>query len=50
MKRTIWIAAALPVALIVAAVLCWSERRQDEVRELALYGNVDLRQVDVAAS
>jgi HlyD family secretion protein len=48
MKRTIWIAAALPVALIVAAVLWWSERRQDEVRELALYGNVDLRQVDVA--
>jgi len=48
MKRTIWIAAVVVVTLVAAGVIWWSAHRNDEARELVLYGNVDLRQVDVA--
>jgi HlyD family secretion protein len=49
MKRTVWIAAVVVVvALVAAGAIWWSARRHDEARELVLYGNVDLRQVEVA--
>ena len=48
MKRTIWIAAAVVVTLVAAGVIWWSAHRNDAAKELVLYGNVDLRQVDVA--
>ena len=48
MKRTIWIAAVVVVTLVAAGVIWWSAHRNDEAKELVLYGNVDLRQVDVA--
>lgn len=47
MKRRFWIAAAAVVGL-VAGFYWWSARQETDARELALYGNVDLRQVDLA--
>jgi membrane fusion protein PltH len=48
MKRTVWIAAGVVLVLAAAGFLWWSARHDDDAKELALYGNVDLRQVDVA--
>lgn len=48
MKRKVWIAAVVVVALVAVAWIWWSARHDDDARELVLYGNVDLRQVDVA--
>ena len=48
MKRTVWIAAAVVLVLAGAGYFWWSSRHDDNAKELALYGNVDLRQVDLA--
>lgn len=47
MKRTLGIALVVLV-LLVAGWFWWSARHNGDPEELALYGNVDLRQVDVA--
>ena len=47
MKRTVSILVVV-AALAGAAVIWWSAGDRDQARELVLYGNVDLRQVDVA--
>jgi HlyD family secretion protein len=46
-RRIVVIAAALVVA-IVAVLTYWFTRAPAEAQQLALYGNVDLRQVDLA--
>jgi HlyD family secretion protein len=48
MKRTVWIAVVAVLALAVAGWLWWSVRHDDDSNELVLYGNVDLRQVELA--
>ena len=48
MKRTVWIAAVVVLALAVSGWFWWSARNHDDAKELVLYGNVDLRQVDLA--
>jgi HlyD family secretion protein len=48
MRRTFWIVAVLAVVLASAGVYWWSTRTENDAKELVLYGNVDLRQVDVA--
>ena len=48
MKRTVWIAAGAVLVLAAAGFFWWSARHDDDAKELALYGNVDLRQVEVA--
>ncbi len=47
MKRTVGIAVVV-LALLVAGWFWWSARHDDDAKELVLYGNVDLRQVEVA--
>lgn len=48
MKRTVWIAAVVVLALIGAGWFWWASRDREDATELVLYGNVDLRQVDLA--
>ncbi|MGH7796975.1 MAG: efflux RND transporter periplasmic adaptor subunit [Candidatus Binatia bacterium] len=48
MKRTVLIAALIVLVLAAAGFLWWSARHDDDAKELALYGNVDLRQVELA--
>lgn len=48
MKRTFWIAAGVVVVLVAGGFYWWSTRHENDAKELVLYGNVDLRQVDVA--
>jgi len=48
MKRTVWIAAVVVLVLAAAGWFWWSVRHDDDAKELVLYGNVDLRQVDLA--
>jgi HlyD family secretion protein len=47
MNRRVLIALAL-VAVVVGGVVWWVIQRRDDGRELVLYGNVDLRQVQLA--
>jgi HlyD family secretion protein len=46
--RRLLIGIVVVSALAGAVAWWWSARHDDEARELALYGNVDLRQVEVA--
>ena len=48
MKRIFWIVGVVLLVAIIAGVYWWSARRDEAAKELVLYGNVDLRQVDVA--
>jgi HlyD family secretion protein len=48
MKRIFWIIGGVLLVAIIAGVYWWSARRDEAAKELVLYGNVDLRQVDVA--
>ena len=48
MKRRLWIIGVVLLAIIAAGIFWWSAERDDNAKELVLYGNVDLRQVDVA--
>jgi HlyD family secretion protein len=48
MKRTSWIAVVVVVVLVAGGLYWWSARHEEDAKELVLYGNVDLRQVDVA--
>ena len=48
MKRAMWIAVILVVALGAGAAIWWWNKNDHRSDELALYGNVDLRQVDLA--
>jgi len=41
------LALLLTVAIVVAAVVWWSIGRHPDRTELTLYGNVDLRQVEL---
>ena len=48
MKRTFWIVAGVVVVFVAGGFYWWSARHANDAKELVLYGNVDLRQVDVA--
>ena len=48
MKRMVVIGVAIVAVLAIAGWFWWSARHDDNGKELKLYGNVDLRQVDVA--
>jgi HlyD family secretion protein len=48
MRRGIWIGAVLIVIGLVAGLAWWLNQRQSNPRELTLYGNVDLRQVQLS--
>ena len=48
MKRGIWIGAVLIVIGLVAGLAWWLNQHQSNPRELTLYGNVDLRQVQLS--
>src|SRR5688572_31662469 len=48
MKRMVWIAVVVVLAFIAAGWFWWSARHDDDAKELVLYGNVDLRQVELA--
>jgi HlyD family secretion protein len=48
MKRPMGIAAIVLLALVLGAAIWWWTRGNGPSDELALYGNVDLRQVDLA--
>jgi HlyD family secretion protein len=48
MRRTVVIAAVVVLALVAAGWLWWSAHHHQGPAELVLYGNVDLRQVDLA--
>jgi HlyD family secretion protein len=48
MKRPMWIAAIVLLALGTGAAIWWWTRNDKPSNELALFGNVDLRQVDLA--
>lgn len=47
MKRNLWV-PLLIVAAATAGWLWWRDNHQEAKRELALYGNIDLRQVQLA--
>src|SRR5688572_11394350 len=48
MKRSMWIAVIVLAALAAGAAIWWWTRNDKTSDELALFGNVDLRQVDLA--
>ena len=48
MSRKPWIVAVAVLGLAVAGYLWWSAQHADDGNELILYGNVDLRQVELA--
>lgn len=48
MRRSLWIAVIVAVALAIGAVVWWWNRSEQQSPDLALYGNVDLRQVNLA--
>lgn len=48
MKRTVWIAALIVVIGLVTGLVWWFNQREREPREPTLYGNVDLRQVQLS--
>ena len=48
MNRRVGIVGVVVLALGAAGWFWWSARHDDNAKELVLYGNVDLRQVDVA--
>ena len=48
MKRGIWVAALILALGSVAAVAWWFTQRENAPRELIIYGNVDLRQVQLS--
>jgi HlyD family secretion protein len=47
-KRGIWVAALILALGSVAAVAWWFTQRENAPRELIIYGNVDLRQVQLS--
>jgi HlyD family secretion protein len=48
LKRTAWIVALVVLIGIAAGLAWWLNRRENGARELTLYGNVDLRQVQLS--
>jgi HlyD family secretion protein len=48
LKRTAWIVALVVLIGIAAGLVWWLNRRENGARELTLYGNVDLRQVQLS--
>jgi HlyD family secretion protein len=48
MRRVVWVGALIVVAGLVAGLAWWFNHRDDASREIALYGNVDLRQVQLS--
>jgi HlyD family secretion protein len=48
MRRTVWIVLLLTATGAAAALTWWLSHRPADARELVLYGNVDLRQVQLA--
>jgi HlyD family secretion protein len=48
MRRTILIIAVIVIAAVAAGLGWWLNRRNSGPRELALYGNIDLRQVQLS--
>ena len=48
MKRPVSVVAFIVVIGLVAGLAWWLSRRESEPRELTLYGNVDLRQVQLS--
>lgn len=48
MKRPVWVGVLVVAVVGIAAALWWWTRNGEKTDELALYGNVDLRQVDLA--
>ena len=48
MRRSMWVALVVVLALSAAAVIWFWNSNDPESQDLALYGNVDLRQVDLA--
>jgi HlyD family secretion protein len=47
-KRAIWVVSVLVVIGLVAALAWWLNRRDSAPSEIVLYGNVDLRQVQLS--
>ena len=48
MKRVVWIGGLIVVIGLVAGLIWWFNQREREPREPTLYGNVDLRQVQLS--
>ena len=48
MRRMVWIGALIVVIALIAGAAWWFNRRESTPRELVLYGNVDLRQVQLS--
>ncbi|HXV80509.1 MAG TPA: HlyD family efflux transporter periplasmic adaptor subunit [Candidatus Binatia bacterium] len=48
MRRAAWVGALIVVIGLLAGLAWWLDRSDSEPRELTLYGNVDLRQVQLS--
>ena len=48
MRRVVWVVALVVVMGLAAGLAWWLNRRESAPRELVVYGNVDLRQVELS--
>jgi HlyD family secretion protein len=48
MRRAVWVVALVVVMGLAAGLAWWLNRRESAPRELVVYGNVDLRQVELS--